>query len=401
MDRKLHELILEAASVAEKTDHTHVEVAEAIGMDRNHHRRWRNRDLRQEGGYQAHEKDEERIRSLTSWLQSAPDADSLEQAYGGPADAKQDPQVVASEEIGGYGTGNYGHPEPPEPKVSGHTAGKDMDREEIVGRQRDLYERRRRKERSKQRRCARFEYGPITLAFQGDEHYGASGCDVDHALRDAEVIAQTPGMYAVKVGDFVDNFITAYLEGKNAKTSVQVEEQWECARHHLDILSGSVLAVVAGNHDNWTRLLTHLDPVREMLGDRVLYDPNEVTFRVKVGHAEKEVFLRHGYSKGHSQWNETHQLEKAAKFTHPGHDIYVSGHTHSGLHLKVFAKRGGGYGAAVQTDSYKKFDEYGDRQGYSDYPKEEVAGALTIHEDGTLVPHMSLDRASDYMTKFY
>jgi len=74
---------------------------------------------------------------------------------------------------------------------------------------------------------------------------------------------------------------------------------------------------------------------------------------------------------------------------------------HSGLHLKVFAKRGGGYGAAVQTDSYKKFDEYGDRQGYSDYPKEEVAGALTIHEDGTLVPHMSLDRASDYMAKFY
>ena len=50
MDRTLHELILEADRVAEETDRTHVEVAEAIGMNPKTHRRWRNRELREGGG---------------------------------------------------------------------------------------------------------------------------------------------------------------------------------------------------------------------------------------------------------------------------------------------------------------------------------------------------------------
>jgi len=111
MDRKLHELILEAARVTEETDRAHTEVAEAIGMGRSTHRRWRNRDLRGRGGYQAYEEDDERTRSLTEWLQSAPDADDVEPAYGGPADAEEDPLSVLEDELGGVDRGE-------EPRVS-------------------------------------------------------------------------------------------------------------------------------------------------------------------------------------------------------------------------------------------------------------------------------------------
>jgi len=382
--------------VDERPDFGHKDFADEIGVAPRTWRRWRSGDRTPSG---------DKLCSLKEWLE-----DQTGESYSGPADAERDPQAVAAEEMQQYGTGSYGRPEPPSEKdepapnahITGHVAGrKDLDPEQVVERQRDLYARKREKERAKQSQTIRFDYGPVCLAFQGDEHYGNSGCDIDHALEDAKIIAETPGMYAIKMGDLIDNFLIGYLQGENAKQSLSIEEQWECAKHQLRMMSGSVIGVVGGNHTGWSRSMTHLDPVRDIAPDEVLYDPHELQFRLKVGRASKDVFLRHKFSKGHSQWNETHALEKAAKFSHPGHDIYAAAHIHSGLHLKMFAKRGGGYGVAVQTDTYKKFDDYGDKQGYSEYPKEDVAGALVIHEDGEMVPMKSLERAASYMDKFY
>lgn len=379
-----------------RPDFGHKDFADEIGVAPRTWRRWRSGDRTPSG---------DKLCSLKEWLE-----DQTGESYSGPADAERDPQAVAAEEMQEYGTGGYGRPESPSEKdepapnahITGHVAGrKDLDPEQVVERQRDLYARKRKKERAKQSQTIRFDYGPVCLAFQGDEHYGNSGCDIDHALEDAKIIAETPGMYAIKMGDLIDNFLIGYLQGENAKQSLSIEEQWECAKHQLRMMSGSVIGVVGGNHTGWSRSMTHLDPVRDIAPDEVLYDPHELQFRLKVGRASKDVFLRHKFSKGHSQWNETHALEKAAKFSHPGHDIYAAAHIHSGLHLKMFAKRGGGYGVAVQTDTYKKFDDYGDKQGYSEYPKEDVAGALVIHEDGEMVPMKSLERAASYMDKFY
>lgn len=389
------ELVARAEEIVDgRSDLSHRDFADEIGVDPRTWRRWRSGD-RTPGA--------ESLSSLTQWVE-----EQTGEPYSGPADAKRDPQAVATED---FGVGGYGRPEsptdeeeerPPNAHITGHVAGrKDLDPEQVVERQRDLYARKRKKERAKQSQTIRFDYGPVCLAFQGDEHYGNSGCDIDHALEDAKIIAETPGMYAIKMGDLIDNFLIGYLQGENAKQSLSIEEQWECAKHQLNMMSGSVIGVVGGNHTGWSRSMTHLDPVRDIAPDEVLYDPHELQFRLKVGRTSKDVFLRHKFSKGHSQWNETHALEKAAKFSHPGHDIYAAAHIHSGLHLKMFAKRGGGYGVAVQTDTYKKFDDYGDKQGYSEYPKEDVAGALVIHEDGEMVPMKSLKRASSYMGKFY
>lgn len=358
--------------------------------------------------YKSHPNDKEKKYRLRQWLQ-----ENQTDTYSGPADAERDPQEVTRETLevrhpadkmrSGPPKTEHNNEDPPNPHITGRVAGRqNEDRSDVVSRQRDLYARRREKERARRRQVVRFDYGPVCLAFQGDEHYGNSGCDIDHALRDAELIASTPGMYAVKLGDFVDNFIVNYLEGKNAKPSLAIEEQWMCAQEHLDILSGHSIAVVGGNHDGWSRLETHLDPLRRMVGDGVLYDADQIEFTLKIGsQVSKDVFLRHQYSKGHSQWNETHELERAAKFDHPGRDIYASAHDHSGLHMKVFAMKSGGYCAAIKTGTYKKFDDYAQRKGYPQYENEEVAGALTIHEDGTMVPHHSLKRASEYMQKFY
>lgn len=394
MTRDLHEQIKDAEEVVDGSDATHKQVAGVIDMTSRNYRKWRAAELKDK--YKSHKDDEKRLKALIQWMQAR---QSVPDSSGSDQEAKS------------FGVGGYGRPvppsdgddeTPPDAHVSGHTAGhSSLDPEAVVERQRELHARRRQKERSKQSQTVRFDYGPIALAFQGDEHYGNSGCDIDHALEDAKIIAETPGMYAIKMGDIIDNFIIAYLQSQNAKPSLSVREQWECAKYQLDLMSGSVIGVVGGNHTAWSRALTHLDPVRDITPDNVLYDPNELQFRVKVGRAAKDVFIRHKFSKGHSQWNSTHALEKAASFTHPGHDIYAAAHQHSGLHLKLFANRGGGYSAAIQTDTYKRYDDYGDEQGYSSYSKDDVAGALVLHEDGEIVPMKSLQRASAYMDKFY
>ena len=106
MDRSLHEAIHEAADVVERTGHTHTEVAEEVlGMKRNLHRKWRKEELREEGEYQGYEKDEERLRSLTEWLESVEDSSEGE-PYSGPADAEDDPLSVLEEELGSVDRGD-------------------------------------------------------------------------------------------------------------------------------------------------------------------------------------------------------------------------------------------------------------------------------------------------------
>lgn len=45
----------------------------------------------------------------------------------------------------------------------------------------------------------------------------------------------------------------------------------------------------------------------------------------------------------------------------------------------------------------QKYDNYAERKGYGQYPKEEVAGSLAIHEDGNMVAFNALSRTADYM----
>lgn len=106
MKRPLHDLIHVAADVCAETDATHTEVAEnVLGMTRNQHRRWRRKGLREEGEYKGHEKDDERLRSLTRWLAER-DALPAEykylldgEPYSGPADAEEGPLDVLRSEL--------------------------------------------------------------------------------------------------------------------------------------------------------------------------------------------------------------------------------------------------------------------------------------------------------------
>ena len=70
----------------------------------------------------------------------------------------------------------------------------------------------------------------VGVCFLTDQHIGSGTADMERMRRDAEIIRDTPGLYAVMGGDIIDNFIfggkmlTAALDSETA-----IAAQWDLA----------------------------------------------------------------------------------------------------------------------------------------------------------------------------
>lgn len=99
--------------------------------------------------------------------------------------------------------------------------------------------------------------GPIAIAAISDQHI-APGTPVDfRQMRiDAELVRDTPGVYAMLGGDGVDNHIKHHSAVLAARSTP--DEQWKLFEHYLDTFAEKVVSVVSGNHcvDEKTEILT-------------------------------------------------------------------------------------------------------------------------------------------------
>ena len=396
MTRQLHEAILEAAEVVRETSHTHGEVAGLIDMNPRTHRDWRKRGLKPKEDYQGHERDEERLRSLTDWLQSVQNADDSGQAYSGPADAEQDPQAVAAEEMQDYGVGAYGAPGTPD--VNGATAETNFDPEQAIEEQHRRFRDKHRRAQKKKRQTIRFDTGPVMLAMIGDQHIGNGGTNVKRIFEEQKTILQTPGAYVWQMGDVVDNFIVGRLKEQNMKPSAPIWEQWQLAQEYMDRWDDRMVAFVGGNHGAWTMSETQIDYRRDICPDGVLYDGDDIRATVTVGSAEYEIWARHKW-RGHSIYNPTHGQERAMRFADPDPDIFVGAHTHEGSMFREVIHEGRRK-AAVQIGTYKLHDDHAREQGYPESDGS-TACTLILHDDGSFHGMADLDAAKRYMQAIY
>jgi hypothetical protein len=381
MTRELHEAILEAAEVVSKTDVMHKEVAEVIGITTRNFRTWRNKDLKD--SYLKRSDDDEKLRSLTDWLES-------HKAYSGPSD---------TDGMTEYGTGDYGRPEPPEPDVNGATSnGRDFDPEQAIQEQAKRFKRKHRRAQKKKSQTIRFDTGPVMIAFVGDQHIGNQGTDVERIFEEQKTIMQTPGAYCWQMGDVVDNFIVGRLKEQNMKPSAPVWEQWQLAQEYLDRWDDRIISFVGGNHGAWTMGQTQIDYRRDICPDGILFDGDDVKATLSVGSADFDVWARHKW-KGNSIYNQTHGQERAARFNDPNHDLYVGAHTHEGALYREMIHEGQRK-AAVQIGTYKVHDDYARSQGYP--PSDmSTACAVIFHDDGSMHGMADLDAAKRYMQAVY
>ncbi len=252
-------------------------------------------------------------------------------------------------------------------------------------------------QRQEQQRIA-FRRGPVCIVYAADLHLGSSGVDYPHVFDEAEIVAETPGMYLFLLGDLLDNFIIPKLMHARHRATVTVEEEWTLVRKYLRVVADKLLVSVGGNHEKWTWMLGAIDYFSDVLRQvkpEAIYDQDEVLVAVDVGAAQFSHRLRHLWQ-GQSIYNCTHGIERAALFD-GGFTVGVGAHTHRAGLVRPFNNKGK-TAMAVLCGSYKRIDPYPRSKGMSK-PNDSTAQSIIFFPNGDMVSVENVERAADLMRR--
>lgn len=263
-------------------------------------------------------------------------------------------------------------------------------------------EKRKELERRKQTQVITFARGPICIVNFADLHAGSEGTDYKRIAQELTIINETPGMYSGFAGDLSDNFVIGRLAKKALHRRFTIDDEAVLLKKILTMAAPKMLWSLRGNHDAWTDILSGIDYFREVHQQKeikVLYDEYEINVDIYVGASKSRWRIRHKW-RGSSQYSDTHGIEKAAKFDKGIHfDVGIGAHTHR-AGLSRFFNNGGQSGLAVLCGAYKRFDEFGREQGFSQ-PNEVTCVPVVLTESGGKITFDRLDDAVDYMKRVY
>ena len=205
---------------------------------------------------------------------------------------------------------------------------------------------------------------PFGLAYLSDLHIGNPGTDYQSLEQDCRLIQDTPRLYAGFHGDGTDNWIMGKLLRLQQYQAIPFDAEVQLLATVLEMLQGSLLWVVSGNHDNWTRQLAGIDRIHEALkGCKTLYHPHEVRFTLQHGPRSWHVKARHSW-KYRSIFNATHAIEVGWQRGGYDFDIGIGAHTHIATVARPFYRHGRER-YAVLIGTYKIRDAYTDELGLS------------------------------------
>lgn len=203
---------------------------------------------------------------------------------------------------------------------------------------------------------------PIGLTFASDQHIRQSGPIMIRRMReDAELVAITDGLYAALAGDGVDNHIK-HREAM-ANGGDKPKDSWKLYDHYLGMFGEhKILALVSGNHDDWTRDFTGIDQVQRLAENRrVFYAPDEALLRFRVGDQFYHVLMRHQY-RYNSTFNLGHTVKRLWEMGNDDFDIGVLGHHHEPA-CEPFVKHGMRR-YAIRPGSYQFTSTFSRRKGF-------------------------------------
>ena len=233
------------------------------------------------------------------------------------------------------------------------------------------------------------------IAWLSDFHVGSSETDYRSLRRDFEIVRDTPRLYAEFHGDGTDNWINAKLAHLERGQALPFDGEVRLFADLMSMLKDKWLAIVCGNHDNWTRKLSGIDQVRRCLdGVRVLYGQDEVCFTLVYGENERRVKLRHKW-KYSSVHNATHAIEVGWQRGGYDFDIGVGGHTHIGTYDRPF-HRHNRRRHAILTGTYKVNGSFGREIGTAP-SADSGCGASIFYPDGRYLFFESLETAADFL----
>lgn len=204
------------------------------------------------------------------------------------------------------------------------------------------------------------EAKPIAVALVGDPHVDNPGTDWVTLDHDMQLIAKTPGMYAVNGGDLQDNWVgrlaRLYADSTITRTQAGILSK--------EVLSGygvRWLAVLLGNHDLWSE--GALEIVKGMCAAEVPVLEWQAKFQLKFLNGRIcRIWAAHDFP-GHSMWNENHGAQRAQKMRDDAH-IYSAHHKHSWSLGQGENPRNGQCYWLARSRGYKAIDSYANVKGY-------------------------------------
>jgi hypothetical protein len=199
--------------------------------------------------------------------------------------------------------------------------------------------------------------GPIGLSHFGDPHLDDDGTDMALIERHVQVIANTKGMFAVNIGDAINNW-TGRLARLYGEQSTSAKEAWALCEWFVRALPWAVF--LGGNHGAWSGAG---DPVRWMLNNcATLYDDFAVRVELQFPNGKRvRLNARHDFA-GHSMWNTVHGPLKAATMGWRDH-LLTCGHLHTSGYAVLKDPSSGLVSHALRVASYKTWDRYAHEKG--------------------------------------
>ena len=239
---------------------------------------------------------------------------------------------------------------------------------------------------------------PIGLVVVGDPHLGSNGCNIELLRSDVDIMSNTDGVYAVNIGDTVDNWAYGNLVRLYAENDVSRQTERRLARWFLEDSGIPWICWLMGNHDMMagefsTYLKTinaHSLPMIDWRAKFCLVFPNETEVRIDAAHNHK----------GTSIYNPLHGQKRAALWNENA-DIYVAGHHHSWA-INQEELDDGRIVTMARARGYKYLDDYAVLHGF--YNRQHGASIMFVIEplasDPTkrIQPFANLERGAEYLT---
>lgn len=168
---------------------------------------------------------------------------------------------------------------------------------------------------------------PIGVSFISDQHISPGNLiDFRRMREDAELVAETPGLYACLGGDGVDNHIV--IPSATLAARSQPQEQWQLYNWYLGIFAHKIMAMISGNHDAWTDKKAGVDMVHWLAQrNRICYSPFEARMTATVGGHPYKIAFRHRY-RFSSSLNITHAVKRWWDMGEEDFDVGVICHEH-------------------------------------------------------------------------
>lgn len=244
--------------------------------------------------------------------------------------------------------------------------------------------------------------GPIMLTFWGDWHIGEAGTDHIRLRDDAEILyrlRQEFGKNLTLIG--MGDYIGGYMKSKTPSNNAQVlspSDQRRAAKGIIEVTRPDI--VIQGDHDEWhTRQDSEHEWLQEICEDEgLVYAQWGIGFKINTAlkNLSPTVLARHRY-KGSRTANPFMPQIKLQSEQGPA-DIVALAHYHSspGITEQRATRSTEGKFLAVQSGTYKQFDDYGKKIGVGN-GEYGVPSLIIVPEEGEIIPFDNLKDAERTM----